>query len=234
MSSTVVIAVVEGKTEKTFIDEVLSPTLWDREIFMRATILKKPGQSGGDVKFDRVKRDIGNHLKQRGDTYVTLLVDFYGINSKWPELDTARAQRTPHDKANCFTEDLQQRIRDSFPDRNPEQRFIPYVAMHEFEAMLFSAPEILADAIAVDESEIKGVLDECGEPENINDSSSTAPSKRLQSLSTTFKKTTTGIDIAKRIGIGAIRKACPLFDQWLRRIESLGGDHCQAVGEPRT
>ena len=227
MSSTEVIAVVEGKTEKTFIAEVLAPSLWDREIFMRATLLKKPGQNGGDVKFDRVKRDIGNHLKQRGDTYVTLLVDFYGINSKWPELGAARAQRTPCDKANCFTEDLQQRIRDSFPDCNPEQRFIPYVAMHEFEAMLFSEPGILADAIQVNESDIRGILAECGEPEDINDSSTTAPSKRLRRLSATFKKTTTGIDIAKRIGVRAIREACPLFDQWLTTIESLGNDHCQ-------
>ena len=221
MSSTQIIAVVEGKTEKTFIDEVLAPTLCDRDIYMAATILKKPGQSGGDVKFDRVKKDIGNHLKQRGDTYVTLLIDFYGINSKWPNLGAARAQRTPHDKAKCFTDDLSDRISTSFPNCNPAQRFIPYVAMHEFEAMLFSDPGILADAIRVNESDIKGILNECGEPENINDSSTTAPSKRLQGLSVTFKKTTTGIDIAKQIGVGAIRQACPLFDKWLKAIESL-------------
>jgi hypothetical protein len=221
MSSAEIIAVVEGKTEKTFVDEVLAPALWDLEIYMRATILKKPGQSGGDVKFARVHKDIGNHLKHRDDTYVTLLVDFYGIHSKWPELDAARAQRTPHDKARCFTDDLMERILASFPERRPDKRFIPYVAMHEFEAMLFSNPEILADAIGVNESDIKDILNECGEPENINDSSSTAPSKRLQSLSLRFKKTTTGIDIAKRIGVGAIRQACPLFDQWLKTIESL-------------
>jgi len=221
MSSIELIAVVEGKTEKTFIDEVLAPVLCGRGIYMRATILKKPGQSGGDVKFARVQKDIGNHLKQRDNTYVTLLVDFYGIDSKWPNLDAARAKRTPHDKANCFTEDLLGRISESFPDRDPANRFIPYVAMHEFEAMLFSDPEILANAIGVDKSAVTEILEECDGPEDINDSSTTAPSKRLHGLSTTFKKTTTGIDIAKKIGVDAIRQACPLFDQWLGRIEAL-------------
>jgi hypothetical protein len=221
VSNIEIIAVVEGKTEKTFIDEILAPILWDREIYMAATILKKPGQNGGDVKFARVQKDIGNHLKQRVDTYVTLLVDFYGINSEWPGLDAARAQGTPNDKAKCFTDDLLTRISDSFPDCNPAKRFIPYVAMHEFEAMLFSDPGILADAIEVKESGINRILDQCGEPENINDSSTTAPSKRLQSLSPMFKKTTTGIDIAKRIGVGAIRQACPLFNQWLEKLEAL-------------
>jgi hypothetical protein len=55
-----------------------------------ATQITKPGQKGGDVRFERVKKDLGMHLKQRPDTYVTLFVDYYGIKSDWPSLSGIR------------------------------------------------------------------------------------------------------------------------------------------------
>jgi hypothetical protein len=69
---------------------------------------------------------------------------------------------------------------------------------------------------------IDDILRECREPENINDSSITAPSKRLDILSNNrFKKTTTGITIAKEIGLQKIREKCPIFNEWLTKIENL-------------
>ena len=74
-----VIAIVEGKTEQVFVESVLQPYLAQQNIFISATQVSKPGQKGGDVRFSRVSRDIERHLKQRPDTYVTTLVDYYGI-----------------------------------------------------------------------------------------------------------------------------------------------------------
>lgn len=62
------------------------------------------------------------------------------------------------------------------------ERFIPFVAVHEYEALLFSSPDILAMELKVKESDILKIVDECGEPEKINDSVHTAPSKRIISL----------------------------------------------------
>ncbi|MGI6657283.1 MAG: DUF4276 family protein [Desulfobulbus sp.] len=62
-----VIAIVEGKTEEIFINSLLKPYLAEKKIFMTPTQVSKPGQKGGDVRFERVKRDIENHLKQRAD-----------------------------------------------------------------------------------------------------------------------------------------------------------------------
>jgi hypothetical protein len=67
---------------------------------------------------------------------------------------------------------------------------------------------------------VDAILHECGEPEKINDNSATAPSKRLESLSTRFQKTSTGVAIAKDVGIDAMRMACPLFNQWITRLEA--------------
>jgi len=91
--------------------------------------------------------------------------------------------------------------------------------MHEFEALLFSDPYELSKQLQVSQKEIDKILKVCGDPEKINDSPSFSPSKRLQKLSSRFKKTTTGITVAKNIGLIKIREACPVFNKWLTEIE---------------
>ena len=108
-----------------------------------------------------------------------------------------------------------------FRDWDSERRFIPYVSMHEFEALLFSEPQKLAEQLNVSKSKIDKILSDCGEPENIDDSPQTAPSRRLEDLSDRFKKTSTGIMIAKAIGLTKIRESCPIFTNWLRSVEDL-------------
>ena len=78
MSSHVeVVVLVEGPTEQRLVKQVLGPYMAERMVFLTPIILDKPGEKGGDVKFARARNDIGKHLKQRDDTYVTLLVDYY-------------------------------------------------------------------------------------------------------------------------------------------------------------
>jgi len=78
-------------------------------------------------------------------------------------------------------------------------------------------------ALNINQAEIESILRKCGEPEAINDSVETAPSKRLCKLSCNkYKKTTTGIAMAKRIGIRQMRECCPLFNAWVGKIENLG------------
>lgn len=216
-----VIAIVEGKTEQVFIERVLKPYLELKNIFIYATQVSKPGQKGGDVKFSRVSRDIGNHLKQRQDTYVTVFVDYYGTK-EWPALDEVNERHTPQQIAELLCQATCDQVLDLFEAHQPEQRFIPYMVMHEFEALLFSDRKILAESLGIEEDKVQAVLTECGEPEAINNSRETAPSKRLDNWShrNKFAKTTQGISIAEKIGISKMRQACPLFDSWLNAIES--------------
>lgn len=216
-----IVALVEGPTEQKFVREIVAPFFSLKSIFMTPVILSKPGQKGGDVRFERVKNDIGLHLKQRKDTYLTLLIDFYGIKGDWPGLDEARTKGTPKQKAEAFNEATRLKVIDLFSSYRPEKRFIPYVSMHEFEALLFSRPDILAARLGINETKVHEILAECGEPENINDSSLTAPSKRLARLSNRFKKTSTGIAILNAIGLDSMQKSCPLFNAWIQAIENL-------------
>ena len=218
-----VVVIVEGPTEQRFVKQLLAPYMGERGVFLTSIILDKPGQKGGDVKFVRARNDIGRHLKQRTDTWVTLLVDYYGIGTDWPGYAASKRQNNHTGKADVMNRATAEEVEKLFPGQNPAGRFIPYVSMHEIEALYFSDPACLSEKLGVEQLHFDAILKECGEPENINDNSTTAPSKRLQALSPRFKKTSTGITIAAEIGIGKMRKACPLFHTWLEKLESLVG-----------
>lgn len=220
-NSAAVTVIVEGPTEQRFIKDILAPYLGAKNVFMTPIILSKPGQKGGDVRFVRARNDIARHLKQRRDAYVSLLVDYYGIGRDWPGIDTVRPGASPGDIATAICTATQDAIDAELTDYRSDVRFVPHIAVHEFEALLFSEPATLARYIQADQQSIEAIIQECGEPEAIDNSRHTAPSRRIAQLYRRFKKTSTGIAIAKEIGIGQMRSACPVFNGWLDRLESL-------------
>lgn len=223
-SYSVVHVIVEGQTEKRFINDVLTPYLAEKNVFITPTELSKPGQKGGDVRFVRMMNDLGKFLKQRKDTYVSLFVDYYGIDPDWPGISEAKNYSSPLQIAEHVNQSTQAQVNQKLRDYHPQKRFIPNIIVHEFEALLFSNAEILAKHLDAQPESITTILKECGdEPEFINNSPQTAPSKRLAGLCPRYKKTTTGIDIARSIGIETIREKCPVFNQWLVKLEGLEG-----------
>lgn len=217
-----IIVLVEGDTEKIFMAEMMVPHLSARGVYVTPIILSKPGQKGGDVKFARAKNDIETHLKQRSDTYLSLLVDYYGLKSDWPGYQDAKSCPTADTKAETINAATRDEVESLFGEYNSANRFLPYMAMHEFEAMLFADPVVLAKALYIGVSDVEDILREYnGKAEEIDDSPQTAPSKHLESLYPRFKKTTTGISILKTIGLPGIRKKCPLFDGWMSKLECL-------------
>lgn len=95
--------------------------------------------------------------------------------------------------------------------------------MHEFEGLLFSDPEGLA--CGIDRLDLmhtfKAIRSKFDSPEHINDSVTTAPSKRILSLHPAYAKVTDGTLAALEVGLHTMRQACPLFDGWLVSIEQL-------------
>lgn len=219
-----VMVIAEGKTEQIFVEAILSPYLAQKNIYIYATQVTKPGQKGGDVKFERVKKDLETHLKQRSDTYVTTFVDYYGIKD-WPGITEVGPQATPAQISEVVNTATKEQVVELFADQQAARRFVPYVAIHEFEALLFSDEAILAAALDIPVEDVVGVVNECGEPEAVNNSRQTAPSKRLDAWSARkkFPKTSTGIAVAKEIGVTKMREKCPQFNAWIGQFESLVG-----------
>ena len=68
------------------------------------------------MKFLRVRNDIGMHLKQRPDTYLTLFVDYYGINAEWPGVTVAKRKATPAAKAAQVNAATKSKVNGQRPD----------------------------------------------------------------------------------------------------------------------
>jgi predicted ATP-binding protein involved in virulence len=210
---------VEGRTEELFIKQIMAPYLAEKNIFVIPTILSKPGEKGGDVKFSRAQKDIESYLKQRNDTYITTLIDYYGIK-EWPGYEESKKVTDFRQKSKIFCDCTLEKVSCLFEKHNVKQRFIPYVSMHEFEALFFSDVEILASCLNVQREKIEENIRKLL-PEEINDNRETAPSKRLKSFSANYTKINLGLNIAKNIGIQKMREKCVLFDKWVSRLENL-------------
>jgi hypothetical protein len=221
MSSVEIYIVVEGQTEQTFVRDVLAPEMGSKGIYLHAALIGKPGQKGGDIRFERAQADIGNFLKQRPNIHISTMFDYYRLESDWPGNAKTPQRRTAEEKATRIEMATSAKIKELFPEHNVEKRFIPYIEMHEFEALLFSDAPILANNLNVKISNIEDILNECGEPEEIDDRPDSAPSKRLISIDNSYRKVAMGKTISEAIGIQTIRQKCPHFDSWISKIEQL-------------
>ncbi|MBV8361491.1 MAG: DUF4276 family protein, partial [Deltaproteobacteria bacterium] len=99
------------------------------------------------------------------------------------------------------------------------RRFIPYIQLHEFEALLFSDPDkflyAFPDAGSAIE-ELHAIRVRYGGPEDIDGDE--APSQKVLRVLPDFVKTVSGILIAKRIGLTVFRRECPHFDGWITKL----------------
>ncbi len=234
MNSVDIYIIVEGQTEQTFVRDVLAPQMAHRGIYLHPALIGKPGHKGGDIRFDRAKNDIGNFLKQRNDTFISTMFDYIRIDSKWPGRREVRRQirngatLTAIHKAEILEVATRNEIVSAFSSCDSENRFVPHIGMHEFEALLFSDANILAEKTEIDVSQIRRIVEEHNNPEEINDDPEKTPAKRLEALKNGYRKVAMGKTVSEAIGIQAIRRQCPHFSNWLTKLECFKGG---AIGE---
>jgi hypothetical protein len=219
-----VFIICEGPTERTFIGEVLAPKIMHKSIFLYPILIGKPSHQGGNIKFDRAKVDIEGFLKQRPDIYVSTMFDYFRLDPNWPGNEKIQGKLAATKKAEKIEAATLAEIEKLFPQLNVRKRFIPYIEMYEFEALLFSDASKLAEKIGVRSSQIEQILTECREPEEINDGAETSPSKRIIKLNNSYRKVAMGKTISEAIGIQNIRGKCPHFNGWLTKLEQLAGN----------
>ncbi len=222
-----VIALVEGPTEEMFVKSVLAPTLGGQGVFVSATTSGRPRNQAGVPAWPRAQLELLRLLKEDSGRNVTTMFDYYGMPAKWPGREAASGK--PHSEKACTVERrIKKRIAESMDVDSGQTRFIPYVQMHEFEALLFSAPGILAEVVSRDARPhgvsiaLERIADGFETPEEIDDSYTTAPSKRILALEPQYQKVTDGNLAAIRIGLDIMREKCPHFNGWLSKLEALG------------
>ena len=214
--------ICEGQTEAIFVQELLMLHFSPRKIFLNAILI---GNTGGNVTFDRLRQDAENLLLGDRSSYCTTFFDFYGLPTDFPGKSASAAKGDLSAKAAIIHTELVKRLKDTIRDF-PAQRFIPYVQMYEFEALLFSDPASFAAGINRRELQDKltGIRALFKTPEHINDDQCTAPSKRVKklfSLNDRYQKPIMGTLGALEIGLPKMREECPLFNAWLASLENL-------------
>lgn len=196
---------VEGITEERFVKSVLYDHLMAKGIFIEPINMK------GNVSLARIKHEL-RQLVYDFDK-ITTFYDFYGFHGK----TTNETKQSLEDKIlNSITPSKQNDV-------------IPYVQMYEFEGLLFTSPTILAQELVGNSKDSHldltlwstNILRQFSDdPEQINNSVLTAPSKRLEAH-TNYIKTIDGPKIAKSIGIEELKNKCQGFRIWMEKIESL-------------
>ena len=219
-------ALVEGQTEQGFVRDVLAPHLTLQGVYLFATLVGKPGHRGGVRPWQSVQRDILRVLKQDQAVYCTTMFDYYGLPSDWPGRQEAGSQRGISEKAGVIERAIHGDIVDATGESFDGRRFLPYIQMHEFEALLFSDTQALAETVQRPDlkTPFDQIVSECGEPEGIDDDRETAPTKRILSLVPGYQKVVYGTLTAINTGLDVIRGKCPHFAEWLDRLELLGRD----------
>jgi hypothetical protein len=214
---------VEGQSEEIFVKRTLTPYLAQHGVFVESPIVlwtkRLPsggGFRGGVSNWNQILRSL-LPLTRDGDAWVSTLLDFHGLPEDFPGLTEDLGVGDPHRKIAALQE--------SFAAELNHQRFIPFVALHEFEAWLFSAPDAVEAHFGKAHlaHRLQTVVRQAGAPELINHGADTHPKARLHSLVGGYKETSDGPTLLEKIGIAAVRAACPHFDCWLTRLEALGG-----------
>jgi hypothetical protein len=152
---------------------------------------------------------------QRSDAWFTTMVDVYALPQDFPGYDFCMRHTDPIQRVECLEERLYRDL--------SHRQFIPYLQLHEFEALLFSEAKRFEDEFPENPAEIQRLAEirsEFQSPEHIDDRPGGAPSKRILDILPDYRKPAAGPRIAAQIGLSKLRQECPHFNQWIGRIQS--------------
>ncbi len=218
------VVLVEGQTEEGFVNNVLSTHLYSVGYTMVRTHLlgnaRQQVREGGIVPWTVAEQDIVDDLLQDQGAIVTTMVDYYRLPGSWPGRTDAATKQAVVERSATVEDAVLGQIVASLNNFNPG-RFIPYIVMHEFEALLFSDPRQFANGIGDPglSPSFHSIRSAFATPEHIDDSPETHPSKRITDLVRGYNKPRMGLLAVQAIGLDSIRSECSLFDRWLTRLE---------------
>ncbi|MCB0196554.1 MAG: DUF4276 family protein [Anaerolineae bacterium] len=213
---------VEGQTERRFAEAVLQPHLAQFEVDLRPRVVvtqRKLDSRGGIFSFAKLRNDLIRLMRQdrQPEARFTTMVDLYALPSDFPGWVEAKKQNTAQKRVATLEAALEAEMGDP--------RFLPYIQLHEFEALLYCDLSQLARRITKSEKAFADLQREVDglTPEEINEGTSTAPSKRIIKYVPLYKhlKVRVGAPAAEAIGLNTLRAKCPHFHEWVSQLERL-------------
>lgn len=202
--------IVEGDTELIFVQHLIAPHLtrlgFPNQMHAQTiTTNRKQHAKGGIGTYGKFKNEVTRTLAQ-GNVIVTTLIDFFRLPGDFPAYtqDSTRIGQ------------IETAIHTEFENR-PD--FIPYIQRHESEALMFSSRQ--GFELVIDDhaklQRIDQIIDQYPNPEDINNSPTTAPSKRMEQIFK-YDKVGDGELIIGMLSIDEVISKCPRFAAWIEKL----------------
>ena len=218
--------IVEGKSESIFMRRILAHYLYraSNSRFILHVIQNETssGYYGGVVNYAKLIRNIQRLLDEHPYSYITTFIDFYGLATiDFPLYEQiVEHSSDPYKQVSRLEDILAHAV-------GNHKRFIPYIQLHEFEALYFADYErflqIDPDWSRRQKIKIMQIVNKYHNPELINNSYATAPSKRLHKILGYNKVRDTDSyqrmfrNKSKEV-INHMRYKCPHFNQWVKKL----------------
>lgn len=228
MKTLILNVLCEGQTEELFVKEVLKPHLKSLGIIVKHRLLvtsRKKSASGGMLSYQQAKNDLTTWMKEVSEHsnethYFTTMFDLYALPHDFPGYDVALK------KVDKYA--MVEEIEDAFSEDLNSLSFIPYIQLHEFEALVFCGLDYLQSDYPRCQKEVEGLkkvlLSYGNNPEEIDNSPASAPGKRIEkALSKKYKynKPKSGAMVTRSVGIAGLRTHCKHFNDWLLKLEAI-------------
>ena len=216
----------EGQTELRFASKVLTTYWVVKGIIVLPQLLitsRKKNARGGILSYQQAKRDLTFMIRGAQDNeqevhYFTSMFDLYALPDDFPGFAEASALKDYAQVA---------KLEEAFEKDVNYYKFIPYIQLHEFEALVLCDIDGLADSYPNSAEKLAELKKEVtmqygNNVELVDNSVETAPSKRIiKALKGEYHydKPKSGTEITDKIGVDVLRSKCKHFNDWLATIE---------------
>ena len=208
-----VLVIVEGQTEERFVKQVLQPNFESRNVYLQPIVLASKREisggkfRGGVSSFAQFNRDARRIIDKPGGAIITTMLDYYRLPQDFPGMAT-RPAGTPQVRV----AHVESAIHDYF---HRPGHFVPYLSLHEFEALLFCSTDELSRVLTLDAKGaqfLAGIRASFRTPEDINEHPGNNPSKRIEAVAVGYRKVLHGPTVCARVGLKQLRLECRHFD----------------------
>ncbi len=200
--TSIVYVICEGESEEAFVNILLNNYVYENYRFFAVPLLLR-----GTSTYKHLVRETRRMAYQKHNFIVTSMVDFYGLKEK-PVL-----KQSFHDK-------MALELEEHYFNDVGCQNFIPYISMHEYEAIYFSNPSVFSVYSPGDVGKAQKILQKFGgNPEAINGGETTAPSKRIKKFEPRYRKKSGAKELLKNLTIPDISNKCHHFSGWIQSLE---------------
>ncbi|ROQ65097.1 uncharacterized protein DUF4276 [Rathayibacter sp. PhB152] len=218
-----IVILVEGQTEEAFVNQVLQPFIGTSVAYLQPIVVHTARTADGTTfrgggKWAHYEAQLRRLLHQPHWSLITTMIDFYGYPSDAPQCDCTSVHAQP----GCATS-RERAIARTFAY---DSRFVPFLALHEFETLVIAAGAASGDVLGrsdVADTFRSLVAEVSDNAELINDGPATAPSKRVLLALPDYSKVRDGVAVLED-DLGPALAFTPRFREWVERLRRVGMD----------